>query len=482
MNGAPSGCFVTQPLLGALIAAACAASACVIGPKYTPPAVPVPATYSENGAPALIGDWKIAQPDDAASRGRWWTIFGDPHLNELEERLTLTNQTVAAAAAGVQVARALVRQARAQYFPTFTFNPSVTNTRIATANGRPIGLGFTAYSLPLEASWEADLWGRVRHTVASARFAAQASEADLENVRLSAQAELASLYWQLHAQDALTQLLDTTVLAYEDALAVTRDRFAAGLENDEAVAQAETQLTATRAQATNLGIVRAQYVHAIAVLVDEPPSTFSMTVDAATPIPPVIPVGLPAQLLERRPDIAASARAVAEANEQIGLARTAFFPALILGGNGGFLSLTPADLLTWPSRFWAVGPNLAQVIFDGGLRRAVVQQQRAAYDTTVATYRQTVLTAFQEVEDNLAALRILRQVIDEQGAAVASAQRSLQVADVRYLSGIDLYLNVITAQTALLTAQQTLVTLRGQQLVASVQLIKALGGGWNPSP
>jgi NodT family efflux transporter outer membrane factor (OMF) lipoprotein len=465
-----------------LIAAVCAASACVVGPKYTPPAISVPATYSDNGAPALTGDWKVAQPDDAASRGSWWTIFGDPHLNELEERLTVTNQTVAAAAADVQVARALVRQARAQYFPTFTVNPSVTNTRVATANGRPIGLGFTAYALPLEAVWEADLWGRVRHTVASARFAAQASEADLENVRLTAQAELASLYWQLHAQDALTQIFAATLVAYEDALTLTQARFAAGLENDEAVAQAEAQLTATRAQATNLGIVRAQYVHAIAVLVDEPPSTFSMTVDATTPIPPVIPVGLPTQLLERRPDIASSARAVAEANEQIGLARTAFFPALMLGGNGGFLSLTPADLFTWPSRFWAVGPNLAQVIFDGGLRRAVVQQQRAAYDTTVATYRQTVLTAFQEVEDNLAALRILRQVIDEQGTAVASAQRSLEVADVRYLSGIDPYLNVITAQTALLTAQQALATFRGQQLVASVQLIKALGGGWNPSP
>jgi NodT family efflux transporter outer membrane factor (OMF) lipoprotein len=318
--------------------------------------------------------------------------------------------------------------------------------------------------------------------VASARFAAQASEADLENVRLSAQAELASLYWQLHAQDALIEIFDATLVAYEDALTLTQDRFAAGLENDEAVAQAEAQLTATRAQATNLGIARAQYVHAIAVLVDEPPSTFSMNVDAAIPIPPVIPVGLPTQLLERRPDIAASARAVAEANEQIGLARTAFFPSLMLGGNGGFLSLTPADLLTWPSRFWAVGPNLAQVVFDGGLRRAVVLQQRAAYDTTVAVYRQTVLTAFQDVEDNLSALRILRQVIDEQDAAVASATRSLEVADVRYRSGIDPFLNVITAQTALLTAQQALVTFRGQQLVASVQLIKALGGGWSQSP
>jgi NodT family efflux transporter outer membrane factor (OMF) lipoprotein len=474
--------FARRAFVGSLAAATAVASGCVIGPKYTPPAVPVPPAYSENGAPALTGDWKVAYPDDAAPRGSWWTIFGDPHLNELEGRLNLTNQTVAAAAADVQVARALVRQARAQYFPAFTLNPSVTNTRLATANGRPIGIGFTAYSLPLEASWEADLWGRVRHTVASARLAAQASEGDLENVRLSVQAELASLYWQLHAQDALIRIFDDTVVAYEDALTLTRDRFAGGLENDEAVAQAETQLTATRAQATNLGIVRAQYVHAIAVLMDEPPSTFSMTVEAATPTPPVIPVGLPSQLLERRPDIAAAARAVAQANEQVGLAQTAFFPALLLSGSGGFISLSPADWLTWPNRFWAVGPSLAQAIFDGGLRRATVQQQRAAYDMTVATYRQTVLTAFQEVEDNLAALRVLRQVIDEQSAAVASAERSLQVADLRYRSGIDPYLNVITAQTALLTAQEALVTFRGQHLVASVQLIKALGGGWNPSP
>jgi NodT family efflux transporter outer membrane factor (OMF) lipoprotein len=402
-------------------------------------------------------------------------------LNVLDARLNISNQTIAAAAANVQMARATVRIARSQFYPVVSVQPGVSNARVSTGFGRSIGSTFTSFALPLDASWEPDLWGRVRNTVKSARFAAEASVADLEAVRLAAQAELAADYFDLRAQDTLQQVLDATVVSYQDALDITRDRYTAGLESDEAVAQAETQLAITRAQATNLGVLRAQYEHAIAMLCGAPASTFAVPAGAPTSGSPDIPAGLPSELLERRPDIAAAERAVAEANAKIGLAQSAYFPVLSLAATAGFESLSLPSLLTWPSRFWSVGPTLAQTIFDGGLRRATVQQVRASYDQTVATYRQTVLTAFQQVEDNLAALRILAQVIEQQDAAVASAERTLQEAEVRYASGLDPYLNVIIAQAALLTTRQTAVTLRGQRLVASVQLIKALGGGWDRS-
>jgi len=468
--------------IAGVVSSAIVASACTIGPKYRKPSAPVPPAYKEAAAPLDAGEWKPAQPSDAATRGSWWTAFGDSRLNELEDRLNVTNQTIAGAVANVQVARALVRQARAQYFPTVTVNPSVTYARIATGFGQSVGRTFTAYLLPLEASWEPDLWGRVRNTVASSRFGFQVSAADLENVRLSSQAELAVDYWALRAQDALVHVTNAAAAVYQEALDVTRVRYAAGLESDEAVAQAETQLNATQAQATNLGIVRAQYEHAIAVLVGEPASTFAIAVDTASSLtPPAVPVGVPSELLERRPDIAAAERAVAQANAQIGVAQTAFFPSLLLNGSAGFEGLSLARWLAWPNRIWSVGPSLAETIFDAGLRKATVEQYRAVYDHTVATYRLTVLTAFREVEDNLAQLRILAQVIDEQNAAVQSARRALDVASNRYLSGVDPYLNVITAQTAWLNAQQAAVTSQGQQLAASVQLIKALGGGWNVS-
>ncbi|HZR26692.1 MAG TPA: efflux transporter outer membrane subunit [Vicinamibacterales bacterium] len=471
-----------RPALRLLLAiAATANAACMIGPKYTTPSAPVPPEYKELQASGGTSPWKAAQPGDAADRGPWWAGFNDSLLNDLEERVQVNNQSVAAAAANVQVARALVRQARAQFFPAVTTNPGVTSARIATGFGQTLGVTYTAYAWPVEATWEPDLWGRIRNTVAASRIAAQGSVADLENVRLSAQAELAVEYVQLRAQDAQKQVMDTAVNAYQDALDLTRDRYVAGLESDEAVAQAEAQLTATRAQDTNLGILRAQYEHAIGVLIGEPPSRFSVAVDTRPLTPPAIPVGVPSELLERRPDIAAAERAVAQANAQVGLAQTAFFPTATLSGSAGFQAVSIAQWLTWPSRVWSVGPTIAQAIFDAGLRKATVQQYRAAYDRTVVTYRQTVLVAFQEVEDNLVALRILAQVIDEQGAAVESARRNLQLADVRYGAGVDPYLNVIVAQTALLNAQQTAVAFRSQQLVASVQLVRALGGGWNAS-
>ena len=455
-------------------------AACLVGPKYTRPSAPAPPAYKELGAPNVGGDWKPAQPGDHASRGKWWERFNDGRLNSLEEQLNTSNQSIAAAAANILAARAMIREARAQHFPTLGAHPSIANSRLATGFGKQLGITFISYSLPLEASWEPDLWGRVRETVVANTAAAQASAADLENVRLSAQAELAADYYELRAQDALKQLLDSTVAAYQEALEVTQARYTAGIDSDEAVAQAEAQLKTTKAQDTNLGVLRARYEHAIAVLAGQAPE-FSIPIEAGEQEPPPIPLGVPSELLERRPDIAAAERTVAQANAQIGIARTAFFPAVTLSASAGFQSLSIAKWLDWPSRVWSVGPGLAQTIFDGGLRRATVQQFQAAYEATVANYRQTVLTAFQQVEDSLAALRILAQVIEQQDSAIESAQRSLQEAEVRYRSGIDPYLNVITAQTALFNDQQAAINFRGQRMVASVQLIRALGGGWEAS-
>jgi len=429
----------------------------------------------------MDGDWKPGQPRDDAARGKWWEKFSDARLNELEERVEVSNQNIAAAAANVLAARAMIRQARAQYLPTVAGDPSITNSRLSTGFGKPLGITYTNYSLPFEASWEPDLWGRIRATASANSFAAQATVADLQNVRLSAQAELAVDYYELRAQDSLKKLLDSTVGAYQEALELTRNLSKAGVCDDEAVAQAESQLKATLAQDTNLGVLRAQYEHSIALLAGQPASTFTVPVESIMASPPSIPVGLPAELLERRPDIAAAERAVAQANAQIDLARTAFFPAITLSASAGLQSLSIANWLEWPSRVWSVGPSLAQTIFDGGLRKATVQQFQASYDQTVANYRQTVLTAFQQVEDNLAALSTLKQVIEQQDSAVESAWRNLQVANVRYKAGIDPYLNVLAAQTALLAGQQAAVTFRMQQMVASVQLIKALGGGWDAS-
>jgi NodT family efflux transporter outer membrane factor (OMF) lipoprotein len=456
---------------------------CSIGPKYVKPSTPAVPAYKElGGASNLVeGSWKPSQPADQGTRGQWWESFHDTELNRLEEQLNISNQNILAAMANVQAGRAMIREARAQYFPTLATNPGIANSRLSTAFGQAAGVTYNTYSLPLEASWEPDLWGRVRNTVKSNTFAAQSAAADLENVRLSAQSDLASDYYELRAQDALKQLLDSTVGAYQEAMELNLDLYKAGLANDEAVAQAESQLKATLAQDTNVGVLRAQYEHAIAVLSGQPASTFAIPPQVLGTNPPAIPVGLPSQLLERRPDIAAAERLVAQANAQIGIAKTAYFPNVTLSASAGLESLSIAKWLTWPSRVWSVGPSLAETIFDAGLRRATVQQYQANYDQTVANYRQTVLTAFQQVEDNLAALRILAQVIDQQNEAIDSAGRNLREAEVRYKAGLDPYLNVITAQTVLLNDQQAVVNFREQQMVAAVELIKALGGGWDAS-
>jgi NodT family efflux transporter outer membrane factor (OMF) lipoprotein len=453
---------------------------CMVGPKYVKPALEIPSAYKEAGTQDE-GIWKASQPSDEASRGEWWTSFNDPRLNALEQSLNKSNQNIAAAAASVQAARAIVRESRSQYYPTITAGAGITNEHLSTFGPKVSSATFSEFTLPVQASWEPDLWGRVRNTVKANSFAAQASLADLENVRLAAQSELAVDYFQLRAQDDMKRVLDATVNAYREALDLTRNLSQAGLDSDENVAQAESQWKAAQAQDTNLGNLRAQYEHAIAVLIGQPAPSFSIPAESLEASPPAIPVSVPSQLLERRPDIAAAERAMAQANAQIGVAKAAFYPNVTLTASGGFESLSLLQWFTWPSRIWSVGPSLAETVFDAGLRKATVQQVQAAYDQTVANYRQTVLTAFQQVEDNLAALRILSQVIQQQNAAIQSADRNLREAAVRYKAGLDPYLNVLAAQTALLNSQQTAVSFHEQQMVARVQLIEALGGGWDVS-
>lgn len=467
-------------------------SGCDVGPKYHAPVVQSPTAFKEL-TPADFPNtdgWKVAQPSDSVLRGNWWEMFNDPELNNLEAQLNVSNQTIVLATANFFAARAIVREARSQFFPTVTTTaPAVSYSRQANLRGSsgsasgPAATPFQGpeYLLSFDATYVPDLWGRVRNTVRAETAAAQVSAADLANVRLVAQAELTVDFFELRTQDALKQLLDSTVVAYRESLRLEQVLLDTGIANDEAVAQAETQLETTEAQDTAIGIARSNFEHAIAVLVGQPASNFSLPPRPLRASPIAIPFGMPSQLLERRPDIAAAERSVAQANAQIGVARAAYFPTVTLSAVAGFESSAISDWFSWPSRIFSVGPTVAETIFEGGLRRATVQQFRAQYDATVASYRQSVLTAFQQVEDNLSALRILSQEIQQQSTAVRSAERNLSVATDRYRLGIDPYLNVITAQTTLLNNQQSAVNLGLQQMTATVQLIEALGGGWDNS-
>lgn len=470
-------------ILGVTLLALTLFKTCDKAPKYSTPTVATPPAYKE--IPDFFKEtdqWKFAHPNDAQLRGNWWEIFNDAQLNSLESEVNVSNQSIAAADANFRAARALVREARSQYYPTVTTSPSIIVSRQSAASTHTSvspGRVATNYTLPFDATWEPDFWGRIRNTVVASASEAQASAADLQNVRLSVEAELAFDYYQLRSNDAEKRLLDTTIVAFQQQLDLTRVRFQTGIASDEDVAQAETQLNATQAQDTDLGVQRAQLEHAIALLTGQPASTFALPASTAAEQPPTVPVGLPSQLLERRPDIAAAERRVAEANADIGITKAAFYPSLTLSATAGLESTSIAKWFTWPARFFSLGPTLSQTLFDKGRRAAATEAAFAQYDSTVANYRQTVLTAFQEVEDNLAALRILSRELDEQNAAVTSAQRSLTLATERYKDGIDSYLNVITAQTTLLNNQRTAVNLQMQQMTASVELIKALGGGWN---
>jgi len=458
--------------------------ACNFAPKYHRPPVETPSTFKEQmpQQAEATNIWKLAHPADRAARSPWWEMFNDPELNALEAQVDASNQNIAAAFANLLSARAIVQETRAQLFPTLAASPDVTRS---SQGGRATQFGLTrrstvsAYSLPFDASWQPDLWGRVRNTLQASKTGAQAAAADLENVRLTAHAEVAADYLQLRGQDALKQLFDETVAAYQESVNLTKVRFETGIASDQDVAQTETLLEIARAQAINVGILRAQLEHALAVLTGKPPAVFSVAVIPLNTNAPPVPEAIPSELLERRPDIAGAERRVAGANAQIGVAKAAYYPNITLSASGGFQSATISSLLEWSSRFWSIGASLTETIFDAGLRRATVQQFRASYENTVAVYRQTVLTAFQQVEDNLSSLRILAQQIQQQESVVTSSQRYLTLAMDRYQLGIDSYLNVITAQTTLFGNRQTLVNLHIQQMTAAVQLIEALGGGWD---
>jgi NodT family efflux transporter outer membrane factor (OMF) lipoprotein len=453
------------------------ASGCTVGPRYVRPTVAVPTDYKELG-------WKVAQPQDDVLRGEWWTRFGDPTLDALAVQVGTANQTLAAAEATYREASALVREARSAYFPTVTAGVGYTRSR-SSANLGNLSTGVVPtgprsdFLLPLDVTWEPDFWGRVRRTVEASQAGAQASAGDLATARLSLEGELALDYFQLRALDAQRRLLDETTAAYARALELTQTRHASGVASGVDVVQAETQWKTTQAQAIDVGVQRAQLEHAIAVLVGQPASTFSLPVAPLDGTPPAIPVGVPSELLERRPDIAAAERRVAAANAQIGVAEAAYYPTVTLGLSAGLESGSLAQWLAWPSRFWSVGPAISQTVFDGGLRRAQTEQARAAYDATVAAYRQTVLAAFQAVEDNLAALKILAEEADVQDEAVAAATRSVALTTSQYRSGTVSYLNVIVTQTIELTNRVTQVQILGRRMTAAVQLIQALGGGWS---
>jgi NodT family efflux transporter outer membrane factor (OMF) lipoprotein len=464
-----------RPFVSAAFAAVLLAG-CTVGPKYVRPTAEVPADFKD------AAEWKTAQPSDEIAKGKWWEIYQDPQLNSLEEQVAVSNQNLKAAEAQFAQARAALQVTRSGQFPTIT--GGLSGTRLHVSSNRATGGSTTNYSdydLPVDASYEPDVWGRVRREVEASRSAVQASAADLANVNLSLQAELASDYFNLRGLDAQKQLLDSTVVSYERALQLTQSRYNGGVATAVDVAQAQTQLDQTRALSIGVGVDRAAFEDAIAVLVGKPSPTFSVQPLPLTATPPSVPPGLPSDLLERRPDIAASERRVQQANAQIGVAKSAYFPAITLTAAGGFESAALGTLLQGPSGLWNLGGAALETLFDGGVRRGVSQEALAARDQSIANYRQTVLTAFQEVEDNLAALRILQQQAQVQSEAVASAEHSLALSNTRYVGGVTSYLEVTTAESAALSDEITAVNLLTRRMAASVLLVKAIGGGWNVS-
>ena len=462
------------------MATVAALSGCRVGPNYVQPTVPPPPlAFKETPA-----NWKQATPQDQLPKGKWWEIYGDPELNSLEEKIAVSNQTLKVSYQQYMSAREIVRQARAQLFPTLAVQPSGSRNQLSQNRPNFNTVTPSQYSdiaLTGDISYEVDLWGQVRRTVESARENAQASAGDLENVSLSLHSELAVDYFSLRGLDLQKQLLDETVIDFEKAFHLTQTRYRGGVASDVDVAQAETQLETTRAQEIEVGVARAQFEHAIAVLTGESASTFSLPPAPLTALPPEIPLGVPSELLERRPDIAAAERRVASANAQIGVAIAAYYPQVSLSAAGGFESAAIGTLIQGPSALWSVGGSALQTVIDGGRRRAVTQQARDNHEATVASYRQNVLEAFQQVEDNLAAMRLLEKELTTQQVAVASARRSVNLSTTRYERGITTYLEVLTAQSTALTNERTAADLMTRRMTASVQLIKALGGGWDNS-
>ena len=462
-------------LLAVLTGTALVATACSVGPVYQPPTAPVPPAYK-----GLAG-WKVAQPSDDASRGKWWEIFQDTQLNALAAQINVSNQNLAAAEAQLRSARAAVRVAQAALWPTITGGLAISGLRQSEnrGTGSSDSSGPRAnLQIPLEVSYEPDVWGRIRRNVEASIAGAQASAADLETLRLSLHAELTVNYFTLRGLDAQKQLLEVTIAALGTALELTTNRYNQGVVARIDVVQAQTALESVRAQAIELGVQRAQLEHAIAILIGKPPVELSIPQSPIVGEPPVVPAGLPSELLERRPDIAAAERRVAAANAQIGIAQAALFPDVILSAAIGLESSKLVNLFSWPSLFWSVGASLTQVVLDAGRRKAVTEQVLADYDATVANYRQMVLTAFQAVEDNLAILRILEEAARQQERVIQAAETALLLAINRYKGGVTTYLEVITAQSAALNAERNAVDILTRRMTAAVLLIKALGGGW----
>jgi NodT family efflux transporter outer membrane factor (OMF) lipoprotein len=454
-------------------------SGCAIGPKYQAPTPPTPPVAFKE----LAGNdqWKMAAPSDGLLKGKWWEIFGDPQLNRLEELVNVNNQNVKQAEAQFRQARAVVAANRANYYPTIGSTPAVTQTYVGSNAGRGTGALSSSFSLPVTATWEPDLWGRVRLSVENAVSNAQVSAADLENIRLSQQALLATDYFLLAAQDMQIKVLSDTIAAYEKNLQLTINRYNGGVASKSDITLAQTQLAGAKAQSTDMHIARAEDEHAIAMLTGQPPASLDIGTSTIAGPPPPIPMELPSQLLERRPDIAASERQVAAANANVGIAETAYYPTLTLSASPGLLSNSLATLFAYASRTFSAGPSLSQTLFDFGRRGAALEGAEAAYDATVAGYRQTVLGAFQEVEDDLANLRYLAEEAGQEQEAVVASQQALDLEILRYRAGTDSYLNVITTQTIALGDQQTAITILQRRMTAAVDLVKALGGGWDAS-
>lgn len=466
-------------------------SACTVGPKYHAPAIATPAAPNYKESPINFHDengWKVAQPQDAMLRGNWWEIFHEPELNEFERQLSIDNQNIKKAFESYLAARAEIRAARSQYYPTAGVSAGVTlsrsggggnatNTGGAAVSGG--GSQVTQFTAPLDISWAPDLFGRVRNTVSEFQSAAQVSAADLENERLLEQATLAETYFEIRGQDALQQLLDETVKADESVLDVTQGLYDTGLDNQVSLEEAKETLASARSAAISARIARTQYEHAMASLLGKNATEFAVPVRPFVTTPPAVPIGTPSQLLERRPDIASAERQMAEANAIIGIGRAAYYPTLTLSADGGFNSSSFLKWFTWPSRFFSIGPSISETVFDAGLRRATLDQYIANYNENLANYRQTVLTAFQQVEDYLAQTRLLSQQIQQAQAAAESAQRAFELETSRYQNGLDPYLNLLTTQTALLGTRESLVNAEVQQMTSAVLLVEALGGGWD---
>ena len=492
-------------LIACLTLVLAAMAGCTLGPKYHRPPAPTPVAPNYKESTVNFQDapgWKVANPQEAMLRGKWWEIFNDPELNALEEQVNINNQNIKQFFENLMVARAEIREARAQFWPTVTANPSFQRSRASAnltnafntntvqgSNGNTSASGQTAssgqqttiWSFPIDVSWVPDLWGKIRNEVRQAQYAAQVSAADLENERLTEQASLAQYYFEIRGQDALQKILDETVEADQKALQVTQAAYDAGVDDYISVVEAQTTLESAQSQAINVKVARAQYEHAIAMLVGKAATDFSIPARPELTSPPPIPVGVPSELLQRRPDIAAAERTLAEANATIGIGYGAFFPNVTLSAAGGFESSAFKKWFDWPSRFWSIGPSISQTIFNGGLYRAELNQYTATYNADLAAYRQTALVAFQQVEDYLAAVRLYSQQVERQQAAVNHAQEFLNLEMGRYETGIDPYVDVVTAQTTLLSNQQTLATIQVEQMTSAVSLIEALGGGWDES-